>query len=152
MDTLPERARAGPRRRAGRRCNAAVARVIVGVHRRQAGRGPTKARAFFRHDVVVAVLQGALTVTERSLIADDRQNAVAQLRIELNAAMRPSMARSVEALTACRVVACTSDTDIEAGTSSPSSSSSTAPLDLDEAHRAIERHRVAHATPPAPPG
>jgi len=98
-----------------------------------------------------SVLEATLTLTERSLIADDRRDAVAQLRNELNAAMRPSLARSVEALTACRVVACMSDTDIEAGTSSVVFVLDR-PVDLDEAHRAIERHRLARDTPPAPPG
>ena len=135
----------------GGELNAAVARAIVRVHRWHAGRGPTRARAFFRHDVVVAVLEDTLTLTERSLIADDRRDAVAQLRIALNAAMRPSLARSVEALTACRVVACMSDTDIEAGTSSVVFLLDR-PVDLDEAHRAIERHRLARDTPPAQPG
>jgi uncharacterized protein YbcI len=133
----------------GGELNAAVARAIVRVHRWHAGRGPTKARAFFRHDIVVAVLEDALTVTERSLIADDRRNAVAQLRIELNAAMRPALAHSVEALTTRRVVACMSDTDIEAGTSSVVFVLDR-PVDLDEAHRAIERQRLARDSPPAP--
>jgi uncharacterized protein YbcI len=134
----------------GGELNSAVARAVVRVHRWHAGRGPTRARAFFRHDVVVAVLQDALTVTERSLIADDRRNAVAQLRSELNAAMRPSLAHSVEALTACRVIACTSDTDIEAGTSAVVFVLDR-PVDLDEAHRAIERLRLGRGTAPAPP-
>jgi len=135
----------------GGELNAAVARATVRVHRWHAGRGPTKARAFFRHDVVVAVLENALTVTERSLVADGRREAVARLRIELNAVMRPSLARSVEALTACRVVACMSATDIEAGTTSIVFVLDR-PVDLDEAHRAIERQRLARDTPPAPPG
>jgi uncharacterized protein YbcI len=135
----------------GGELNAAVARAAVRVHRWHAGRGPTKARAFFRHDVVVAVLEDALTVTERSLIADDRRGAVAQLRIELNAAMRPSLAHSVEALTARRVVACMIDTDVEAGMSSIVFVLDR-PVDLHEAHRAIERQRLARDTPPEPPG
>ena len=133
----------------GGELNAAVARAMVRVHRWHAGRGPTRARAFFRHDVVVAVLEATLTLTERSLIADDRRDAVTQLRIELNAAMRPSLTLSVEALTARRVVACMSDTDIEAGTSSVVFVLDR-PVDVDEAHRAIERHRLARDTPPAP--
>jgi uncharacterized protein YbcI len=135
----------------GGQLNAALARAIVRIHRWHAGRGPTKARAFFRHDIVVAVLEDALTVTERSLIADDRPDAVAQLRIELSAAMRPSLAYAVEALTARRVVACMSDTDVEAGTSSVVFVLDR-PVDLDEAHRAIERQRLACDSPPAPPG
>ena len=73
--TCPSRDHAGE---VGGELNAAVARAAVRVHRWHAGRGPTKARAFFRHDVVVAVLEDALTVTERSLIADDRRDAVAR--------------------------------------------------------------------------
>ena len=150
MDTTPLKApepdHAGE---LGGQLNEAVARAIVRVHRWHAGRGPTRARAFFRHDVVVAVLEDSLTVTERSLIADDRPDAVAQLRIELNAAMRPSLVHSVEALTACRVVACMSATDIEAGASSVVFVLDR-PVDVDEAHRAIERQRLARDAPPAP--
>lgn len=135
----------------GGELNAAVSRAIVRVHHWHAGRGPTKARAFFRHDVVVAVLEDALTVIERSLIAEGRRDAVAQLRVELSAAMRPSLAHSVEALTACRVVACMSNTDLEAGMSSIVFVLDR-PIDLDEAHRAIEHQRLARRAPPAPPG
>jgi uncharacterized protein YbcI len=134
----------------GGELNAAVARAIVRVHRWHAGRGPTRARAFFRHDVVVAVLEDALTVTERSLIADERSDAVAQLRVELNAAMRPSLTHYVEVLTSRRVVACMSDTDIAAGTTSVVFVLDR-PVDLEEAHHAIERQRVARETSPAPP-
>ena len=135
----------------GGQFNAAVARAIVRVHRWQAGRGPTKARAFFRHDIVVAVLEDALTVTERTLIADDRPDAVAQLRIQLNAAMRPALVHAVEALTARRVIACMSDTDVEAGTSSVVFVLDR-PVDPDEAARAIERQRLARDAPPGSGG
>jgi len=63
---------------------------------------------------------------------------------ELHAAMRPSLMRAVEALTARRVLACMSDTDVGAQTS-PVVFVLDRPLDLDKAHWAIEQQRRARA-------
>jgi uncharacterized protein YbcI len=92
--------------------NRALANAVVSCYRRFAGRGPTKARAFYRGDVVVVLLQGILTVGERTLVAQGQQDAVRQLRLAMHEIMGPELAGSVEALTTCRVEAAMSTDDV----------------------------------------
>jgi uncharacterized protein YbcI len=96
-------------RPAGGQLNAALARAIVAVHRRCVGRGPTRAQAFFRHNVVVVVLEGVLTTEEQTLLAGGRAERVREVRRELHAAMRPELAAAAERLTGRRVSAVLSD-------------------------------------------
>jgi uncharacterized protein YbcI len=105
-------ASAEPRLTAGQ-LNAAVARAIVQAHREYVGRGPTKARAFFRDEVVIVLMERAMTTAERSLAGDGRADAVLRVRRELQAAMRPSLVTAIERVTRRRVSAVLSDHSIE---------------------------------------
>jgi uncharacterized protein YbcI len=103
---------AGQRPTAGQ-LNAAIARAVVQVHHEYVGRGPTKARAFFREEVVVVLMQYVMTTAERSLVADGREHAIVRERRELHAAMRPRLVAAVEGATRCRVLAALGDHAIE---------------------------------------
>jgi uncharacterized protein YbcI len=83
--------------------NAELTRSVVRVYRSFRGRGPTKARALFRDDVVVVMLEDVTTPSERSLTADGRTREVLELRRELHEVMRPALTSVVEGLTGCRV-------------------------------------------------
>jgi uncharacterized protein YbcI len=107
-----------PDRVAGGELNAAVARAVVQIHRTYVGRGPTKAQAFYRHDVVVVVLEDVLTTAERSLIADSRADVALAGRRALEAAMRDDLVAAVGGLTGARVRALMHDTQVEPDVSS----------------------------------
>jgi uncharacterized protein YbcI len=106
---IPGRQREAPGAPGGGELNAAIARAVVRVHRARAGRGPTKAQAFYRHDVVVVVLEDALTPVERTLAAHGREDVAIAARRALQNAMRADLVAAVERLTGSRVRAVLSD-------------------------------------------
>jgi uncharacterized protein YbcI len=97
----------------GGELNQAIARAVVRGHTRIVGRGPTKAQAFYRHNIVVVVMTDTLTHGERSLLADGRHDSVRRLRCEFQQAMRDDLVREVEFLTGGKVVAFMSTTHLE---------------------------------------
>ena len=96
---------------AGGELNAEIARSVVGIYRHWCGRGPTKARTMFRGNVVVVVLEDALTPAEHSLIADGRADAALDMRRSLHAAMCPSLTTAIAEATGCPVRAVMSDSN-----------------------------------------
>jgi uncharacterized protein YbcI len=93
--------------------NASIARAAVRLHRRHVGRGPTRARAFFRDTIVVVVLEDVLTRSERSLVASGRHDVVIRLQEALVETMRADLIATIEALTDRRVTAFMSATHLE---------------------------------------
>jgi uncharacterized protein YbcI len=87
----------------GGELNSSVARAVVRIYRTICGRGPTKARAMYRGDVLVVVLEDVLTPAERSLVATGRAEAVLELRSKLHTAMRGLLASAVNELTGAEV-------------------------------------------------
>ena len=87
--------------------NKEIADAVVGGHKRIAGRGPTKAQAFFHHNVVVVMMEASLTEAERRLAAQGRggREAVLEMRLRLEETMRNELVAAIEALTGCRVEA-----------------------------------------------
>jgi uncharacterized protein YbcI len=104
----------GRRERAtGSRLNSAIVNAVVHLHSRYAGRGPTRAQAFARHNVVVLLMEDAMTQGERSLAAHGRQAVALDIRRQLETAMRERLVGAVEDLTGCRVVAFMNDNHID---------------------------------------
>jgi uncharacterized protein YbcI len=89
----------------GAELNAAIARAIVRIHRNTVGRGPTKAHAFFHHNIVVVVLEEVLIKAERTLLAEGDDDSVIRLRQKLLETMRPDLIAAVERLTDRHVTA-----------------------------------------------
>jgi uncharacterized protein YbcI len=83
--------------------NADIARAIVQIYRSFRGRGPSKARALFRDDVLVVVLEDVMTPSERSLLMNGRGDDALALRRDVHDVMRPALTASVEALSGCGV-------------------------------------------------
>jgi uncharacterized protein YbcI len=96
--------------------NAALARAVVRIHRSVVGRGPTKAQAFFRQNVIVVVMREVLTPMERTLAANNDAETVRDIRRTCKQAMLPGLQEAVESLTGCGVEVCLGDTDVEADT------------------------------------
>jgi uncharacterized protein YbcI len=97
----------------GGELNAAIARCLVRARRQYVGRGPTKAQAFHRHNIIVVILHDTMTTAERSLVTAGKADAVLGMRRELRDALRAEMVSVVEAATGCRVVAFVSGDQID---------------------------------------
>src|SRR3954469_7476877 len=97
----------------GLELNASIARAVVGIYRRICGRGPTKARATYRGNVVVVVLEQVLTQAEQSLVASGRCDEALALRRELHGAMRDELALAVGELTRSSVRAVMGDAEFD---------------------------------------
>jgi uncharacterized protein YbcI len=81
----------------------------VHIHSGHLGRGPAKAYAFFRQNVVVVLLEDGITKGEQSLVDDGRLEAALRMRRDYQETMRTDLVDAVENLTACSVVAFMSD-------------------------------------------
>lgn len=77
------------------------------------GRGPTKAQAFCRHNIIVVVIRDALTRAERSLVAAGRQESARRFRDALQQTIRDDLVSEVEGLTGRKVVAFMSATHFD---------------------------------------
>src|SRR4051812_2232377 len=89
--------------------NAAIARAVVGIYRDCVGRGPTRAEAFFRGNVVVVLLHGVMTTAEQAVAASQSNGAALDFRRELHELMRPRLVASLESVTASKVTALMND-------------------------------------------
>jgi uncharacterized protein YbcI len=97
----------------GGQLNAAIARAIVRIHREYVGRGPTKAQAFFRGNVVVVIMHDVMTRAEQSLVADGQNEAVITMRHGFEKAMRTELFDAVERLTGAKVEAFLNDNHVD---------------------------------------
>jgi uncharacterized protein YbcI len=91
--------------------NADLARAIVRCYRAHLGRGPEKTKAFYKDDVVVVVMQRAMTRAEQTLVTTGNDDAVHAMRRAVNETVRTAIAACVEDVTTCKVVAMTSAVD-----------------------------------------
>jgi uncharacterized protein YbcI len=94
------------------RLNSAIANAVVRIQSQYVGRGPKRAQAFFRHNVVVILMEDTMTKGERSLVADGSAESVLHMRREFQRAMRDELVTAIEELTSRQVVAFMSDNHI----------------------------------------
>jgi uncharacterized protein YbcI len=96
--TDPERPSGGP-------LSTAISNAIVRLLREYTGRGPTKARTTIRDNVVLVMLEQALTKGEQVLVQKGRGDNVLLLRHEYQEAMRDESSAKVAELTRRNVTA-----------------------------------------------
>jgi uncharacterized protein YbcI len=101
-------------RSTGGELNGAISRSVVRLTRQRVGRGPTRATAFYRDNIIVVVLRGGLTKAEQSLAAAGRGEAVLQMRRALQQAMRGDLTEIIEELTGCKVQTSMSANEVDA--------------------------------------
>lgn len=89
----------------GGRINQEIANAVVRCHKRAFGRGPVKAQAFFRGNVVVVVMHDDLTEAEHALVADGMEEDVLRMRLRFELTIRGELVHAVEELTGCTVEA-----------------------------------------------
>jgi uncharacterized protein YbcI len=99
----------------GGEINRLITRNIVGCYREHAGRGPTKAQAFYHGDVVVVVMREVLAGVER-LIVERGSDVAVGFRQALNAAIREPLVACVEEVVRRKVVSVMTSTDVDADT------------------------------------
>src|SRR3954447_14325671 len=78
---------------------AKIAREVVQVHARYYGRGPTKAKAIWRHDIVVVVLEEIFTKAETVLVQAGRFDQVRSHRMAFQDQAEPLFKNVVEQAT-----------------------------------------------------
>ena len=100
-----------PERR--REAASLISNQVVSICKRYLGRGPTKARTIIRGDVVVCVLEDALTRAERALAADGKAETVLHLRREIQDTMQKDLVAAVEDALGRTVVAFMSANHVE---------------------------------------
>lgn len=82
---------------------SAVSKMLVRVHVKHAGRGPTTVRTFLNEDVITSVLEDALTPVEKTLAGDGQAETIERVRHKLQKSMRDDMVTQVETITGRRV-------------------------------------------------
>ncbi|MEA2454446.1 MAG: hypothetical protein QOI45_708 [Thermoleophilaceae bacterium] len=93
--------------------NASIANAVVRTMNQRTGRGPTKARAFIRRNLVVILLEEQLTPSDHSLVAAGEAKTVQALRRELQRTLGPDLVPIIEQLTSAGVVAFLSDDQVD---------------------------------------
>jgi uncharacterized protein YbcI len=106
MTNLQERKAEGP-------LLTAISNAVVQIVREYTGRGPTKARASIRDDVVTVLMQETLLKAEHSLINDSKAALVVEMRRSFQQTMRDELSAAVERLTERKVIAFMSDSHLE---------------------------------------
>ena len=91
----------------------AISNAVVQIVREYTGRGPTKARASIRDNVVIVLMQETLLKAEHSLINDSKAGLVVEMRRSFQQTMREELSAAVERLTERKVIAFMSDSHLE---------------------------------------
>jgi uncharacterized protein YbcI len=94
--------------------NYRIANAVVRLFAHHVGRGPTKARAFHRGDMLVVILEDVLTKGEHKLVGAGMQGDVEVLRRHFHEMMEDDLTTVVAELTGRTVTACMSGSNAEA--------------------------------------
>jgi uncharacterized protein YbcI len=90
----------------------AVARALVGLHKEQFGRGPTRARAhFFGADMLVCAFEDVLVPAEAKLVSRGQDEAVQTARVLFQIATKDEFIATIEQLVERKVRAFSSAMD-----------------------------------------
>ena len=83
---------------------AALANAMVGMKKQYYGRGPVAAKAWVLDDYVFVALEGGLTRSEETLLADGKEDQVRTYRLSFQESMTAVATRAVEEITGRRVL------------------------------------------------
>jgi uncharacterized protein YbcI len=87
----------------GGRLNAAIVNSVVRIHHAHTGRGPNRAQAFFRENVVVVVMRNVMSRVQRSLVAGRHADIARLVQRQLHESMSDELTTTIGELTGCRV-------------------------------------------------
>jgi uncharacterized protein YbcI len=94
----------GPGDNAGGSLRAAIANAMVGMFKSLYGRGPTAAKAWLLDDYVFVAMEGGLTRSEETLVADGKEEEVRRYRLSFQETVSKSAMGTVAELTGRRVL------------------------------------------------
>jgi uncharacterized protein YbcI len=100
-------------RASGGQLNQEVGHLVSRLRKAALGRGPTRTQVFFRHTVIVVLMQDDLTSAERLLVSGGDTTAVIHARLRIQDLMRESLVAGIEELTGCKVEAFMSSNHID---------------------------------------
>jgi uncharacterized protein YbcI len=83
---------------------AALANAMVGLKKQYYGRGPTAAKAWILDDYVFVALEGGLTRSEETLLADGKEDDVRSFRLSFQETVGPTAMTAVTELTGRKVL------------------------------------------------
>jgi uncharacterized protein YbcI len=83
----------------------ALANAMVGMKKQFYGRGPTAAKAWLLDDYVFVAMEGGLTRSEETLLADGKEDLVRSYRLSFQETMGPTTMGAVEELVGRTVLA-----------------------------------------------
>jgi uncharacterized protein YbcI len=83
---------------------AALANAMVGMKKQYYGRGPTAAKAWLLDDYVFVALEGGLTRSEETLLADGKEDDVRRYRLSFQETMGETVMEAVAEITGRRVL------------------------------------------------
>ena len=92
---------------------AAITEGLVRLHKQYYGKGPTKAKTYLVNDTVICLLEGGLTVVEKTLIDEGNAGAVENIRRSFQSAMETRFKHVVEESTGRSVIAYISQINAE---------------------------------------
>lgn len=92
---------------------ATISNGLAHLHTQYYGKGPTRAKSYLVNDMVICVLREGFTTVERTLIDDDRPEAVHQIRRTFQMAMRDRFVGVVEDATGRKVTAYMSQVHVD---------------------------------------
>lgn len=116
---------------------AQVSRSLVQMHKECYGKGPTKARTYASGDLVVCILEGGFTRSERTLREHGREDAVQDQREALQEALRQRFIETVETLLDRKVVTFISGVESSTETSAEVFLLEPSEPDLGDEHEAV---------------
>jgi uncharacterized protein YbcI len=83
---------------------AEISNEIVGIHRECYGRGPTKAKTYMLDDYVFTVLEDLLTTVENTLVENDKESLVREVRLNFQESVANRFTEAVEKITGRKVM------------------------------------------------
>jgi uncharacterized protein YbcI len=92
-----------------RALNRDVSRALVALFKEATGRGPTDVRTYLEENLVVTILHDTMTKAERTLMKEEEEDTVRDLRRIFQGTFRDEAIEVVERLTGRKVLAFLSD-------------------------------------------
>src|SRR3712207_374528 len=92
---------------------SSISEAVSRIHAEYYGKGATRARTYGYDNLVVCVLRDVLTRVEQTLVDQERSQAVRDVRLTFQQAMRDRFIAAVEDLTGRRVESFMSQVDPE---------------------------------------
>jgi uncharacterized protein YbcI len=123
---------------------AEISTALVSLHRKYYGKGPVKAKSFIVDDTVLCLLQGGLTIVERTLVESGDSKVVYDMRHSFQSAMKHEFQSAVEAATGRRVIAYMSQVHLDPDISAELFVLESAGDAVAAQHEAVQHEAVQH--------